>query len=582
MEKVSIKIDGIDVQVPKDNTVLQAARSMGINIPTLCYLEGINKTGACRMCLVEIDGDKKLHTACTLAVWDGMIVKTNTKRVRDARKTNLRLILANHHSDCLSCSRSKNCELQDMCSDLGLSDEYLKTLPKEKMQPIDELSPSIVRDPNKCILCGRCVAVCKNVQNIEILTFANRGLETSVEPAFGDSFKDTPCIYCGQCINVCPVAALREKSEMEKVWEALENKDLHVVVQEAPAVRAALGEEFGLPMGTPVTGKMYTALRMLGFDKVFDTNFGADLTIMEEGTELLHRIKEGGKLPMITSCSPGWIRYIEHYYPDLLEHLSTCKSPQQMTGAVLKSYYPEIEGLDPKKVFVVSVMPCTSKKFEAAREEMLNGHGTRDVDAVLTTRELAKMIRESSIDFASLSDSKGDDIFSDYTGAGVIFGATGGVMEAAIRTVADVVSGQELDDIEYKAVRGLDGIKEASVQIGDLTVNVAVAHGTDNAQKLMELIREGKADYHFIEVMACPGGCVAGGGQPHVHSSEMVKINVRYERAKALYTEDFGNVKRKSHHNTSVQRLYKEYLGEPCGHKSHELLHTHYKARTLY
>lgn len=578
MGKVSIRIDGIATEVPKDSTVLQAARGIGINIPTLCYLEGVNKTGACRMCLVEIEGERGLQTSCTLPVKEGMSVVTRSNRIREARKENMQLILANHNSDCLSCSKNTSCELQKLCEDLGMSGELMRM---PVLKPVDDRSPSIVRDPNKCILCGRCMAICKNVQGIGVLSMAERGIDTEILPAFGISFEEAPCIFCGQCINACPTAALTEKSEIEKVWEALEDESMHVVVQVAPAVRAALGEEFGMPIGASVTKQMYTSLRMLGFDKVFDTNFAADLTILEEGTELLERIKSGGKLPMITSCSPGWIRYVEIYHSDLLEHVSSCKSPQQMMGSVLKTYYARLNNLDPKKIFSVSVMPCTAKKYEASKDEMKSGYG-RDVDAVLTTRELARMIKEASLDFTSLEPSKADEIFGDYTGAGVIFGATGGVMEAAIRTLADILEGAEIKEIEYEAVRGLEGIKEASVDVGGLTVKVAVAHGTDNARKLLELIREGKADYHFIEVMACPGGCVNGGGQPTVFPFDREKYNVKQLRARALYKEDAELPLRKSHLNTSVQKLYSDFLGKPGSHKAHELLHTLYKRRNQF
>ncbi|KDR94859.1 NAD(P)-dependent iron-only hydrogenase catalytic subunit [Peptoclostridium litorale DSM 5388] len=579
MNMVNITIDGRQVAVPENYTVLDASREIGINIPTLCYLKDINKTGACRMCLVEVEGVKNLQTSCVFPVREGLVVKTNTKRVRDARRGNLQLILSNHHRDCLSCFRNGTCELQTICDDMGLTE--LEFEPPKELKPVDMLSDSIVRDPNKCILCGRCVAVCNDVQEIGILAFTNRGVETEVAPAFGKSMADSPCIYCGQCINVCPVAALREKTEMDKAWEAIEDESKHVVVATAPAVRAALGEVFGNPIGTRTTGKMFTALKMLGFDKVFDVNFAADLTIMEEGTELLGRIKNGGTLPMITSCSPGWVRYIEYQYPELLDHVSSCKSPQQMMGAMLKSHYAEMNNIDPKDMVVVSIMPCVSKKTEAAKEEMIGSHGTRDIDIVLTTRELGKMIKEARIEFNDLPDSNPDEYYGDYTGAAVIFGTTGGVMEAAIRTVADIVTGKDLEDIEYTAVRGLEGIKEATVKIGDMDVKVAIAHGTANAGKLMELIKEGKADYHFIEIMGCSGGCVTGGGQPHVDSRTKEKIDIRAERAKALYTEDKLRDKRKSHQNPSIQKLYKEYLGEPNGHKAHELLHTHYKKREI-
>ncbi|WP_079413230.1 NADH-dependent [FeFe] hydrogenase, group A6 [Alkalithermobacter paradoxus] len=579
MEKVNLTIDNVSVSVPKNYTILDAAREIGIDIPTLCYLKETNEIGACRMCLVEIEGARNLQASCVHPVGEGMVIKTNTKKVRETRRDNLELILSNHNRDCLACFRNGNCELQTLSEDLNVSKvEFEGTNP---VKPVDDKSHSIVRDPNKCVLCGRCVAVCQKTQGISVLDFTKRGFETEVAPAFDRSMADAPCIYCGQCITVCPVAALREKSDIERVWDALEDPTKHVVVQTAPAVRAALGEEFGMEIGTRVTGKMVTALKRLGFKKVFDTNFAADLTIMEEGTELLDRIQNGGKLPMITSCSPGWVRYCEFYYPELLENLSTCKSPQQMMGAVLKSYYPQMNNLDPKSVFVVSVMPCTSKKTESAREEM-QADGIRDVDAVLTTRELAKMIKEARIEFNKLEDSTFDEFFGDYTGAGVIFGATGGVMEAAIRTVADILTGEDLEEINYTAVRGIDNLKEATVNLGGKEIKVAVVHGTKSASELLELVKAGKADYHFIEVMGCSGGCVTGGGQPQVPSKVRDTVDLRVERAKALYEEDALMTVRKSHKNESVQRLYAEFLGKPNGHKSHELLHTHYTKREIY
>ncbi|WIF95255.1 NADH-dependent [FeFe] hydrogenase, group A6 [Caminicella sporogenes] len=579
MEKVKLTINGIEVEVPSNYTVLEAAKEVGIDIPTLCYLKGINEVGACRVCLVEVEGARSLQASCVLPVRDGMVVKTNTKKVRNAVKTTVELILANHNRECLTCFRNGSCELQKLAEELGIDEISFEGAKREAT--IDEFSHSIVRDSSKCILCGRCVSVCKNVQGIGILDFTNRGFKTEVAPAFGKSMADAPCIYCGQCINACPVAALREKSEMEKVWDALENPELHVVVQTAPAVRAALGEEFGLPIGTRVTGKMVAALRRLGFDKVFDTNFAADLTIMEEGHELLDRIQNGGKLPMITSCSPGWIRFCEFYYPELIDNLSTCKSPHQMMGAVLKSYYAQINNLDPEKIFVVSIMPCSSKKTEKEREE-LRVNGLKDVDAVLTTRELAKMIKQARIKFLELPDEDFDEVFGEYTGAGVIFGATGGVMEAALRTVADVLAGEDLKEIEYTAVRGIEGIKEAKVNIADKTIKVAVVHGTANAAKLLDKVRAGETDYHFIEVMGCSGGCVNGGGQPHVDAKTRMEIDVRVERAKALYEEDELRTYRKSHQNPMIKKIYDEFLGKPNSHKAHELLHTHYHAREIY
>ena len=579
MSKVNITINGSEVSVDSNITVLEAAKQHGIDIPTLCFLKDINEVGACRVCVVEVEGARSLQASCVLPVREGMKIKTHSKKVRDARKEIVELILANHNRECLTCVRNKNCELQSVADELGITD--IRYEGAKRVSTIDDFSHSIVRDSSKCILCGRCVNVCKKTQTIGILDFSNRGFDTTVGPAFDFSMNDVPCIYCGQCINVCPVGALREKSEIEKVWEALDDDSKHVIAQTAPAVRAGLGEEFGLPIGTRVTGKMVSALKKIGFDQVFDTNFAADLTIMEEGTELLSRIKNGGKLPMITSCSPGWIRFCEFYYPELLDNLSTCKSPHQMFGAILKSYYAKEKGIDPKDIYVVSIMPCTSKKTESKREEMeVNGH--RDIDAVLTTRELGKMIKEARINFTELADEEFDSALGEYSGAGVIFGATGGVMEAALRTVADVVTGEDIKEIEYLAVRGVEGVKEANVEIGDLTVKAAIVHGTGNARKLLDKIVAGEADYHFIEVMGCEGGCVNGGGQPQVPAKIRDMVDVRVERAKALYDEDAIMAVRKSHENKTIQKLYKDFLGEPNSHLAHDLLHTHYKKREKY
>lgn len=576
---VKLTIDGVSVEVPAGTTVLEAAKQAGINIPTLCYLKDINQIGACRLCVVDT-GARALQAACVLPVSPNMVVKTNTPAIREARRINLELLLSNHDKKCLSCARNQTCELQKLCNDLGVEDGERFAGSMNKYD-VDDLSPSIVRDNNKCVLCRRCVAACNNTQAVGVIGPVNRGFVTAIESPWNMKLVDMACINCGQCIAACPTGALHEKDSTAQVWAMLADPKKHVVVQPAPAVRAALGEEFGLPMGTCVTGKMAEALRRLGFDKVFDTDFAADLTIMEEATELLDRLNNGGTLPMITSCSPGWIKFCEHYYSDFIPNLSTCKSPHEMEGAMIKSYYAEKAGIDPRDIAVVSVMPCTAKKFEAARPEL--GHdGLQDVDAVITTRELARMIKEAGIDFVNLPDGEFDSLLGESTGASVIFGATGGVMEAALRTAYEVVTGETLEDVNFTQVRGVEGVKEAAVRIGDVTLNVAVASGTANAAKLLDSVRAGEKTYHFIEIMGCPGGCVTGGGQPIVSAQKRMECDPRAVRAAALYAEDAGKPIRKSHENPEIKQIYAEYLGKPNSHKAHELLHTTYTARPKY
>lgn len=579
METVNIKINGIPVQAPKGSTILEAAKLACIDIPTLCYLKEINEIGACRICVVEVKGARSLVASCVYPIAEGMEVFTNTPKVIESRRKTLELILSDHDKKCLSCVRSTNCELQKLCIDLKVEneDEYAGV---RNHFDVDYSSAHMVRDNNKCILCRRCSAVCERVQGIGVIGANERGFNTNIACAFDMDLAETSCVSCGQCIAVCPTGALYEKDFTDDVFAALNDPEKYVIVQTAPAVRAALGEAFGLPIGTNVEGKMVAALRRLGFDKVFDTDFAADLTIMEEATELLDRIKNGGVLPLITSCSPGWIKYCEHYYPDMLDHLSSCKSPQQMFGAITKTYYAEKMGIDPKNIVMVSVMPCTAKKFEIGRDDQ-NAAGVPDVDISITTRELARMIERVGLNFLALPDEEFDDPLGRSTGAAVIFGATGGVMEAALRTAVEFLTGEELPSPDFTEVRGTKGIKEATYHVAGMDIKVAVASGLANARELLEDVKSGKANYHFIEVMGCPGGCVNGGGQPQQPASVRNFTDIRAERAKALYNQDVAMPIRKSHENPSIKLLYDEYLGKPGSHKAHELLHTSYVKRTI-
>lgn len=573
---VNLKINNIPVQVKEGTTILDAAKSVGINIPTLCYLKDINEIGACRVCVVEVKGARSLVASCVYPVNEGMEVFTNTEKVRKSRKTTIELLMSDHKKECLSCVRSTNCELQTLSNEYGCDAAAFQG--ERNLSEPDDSTSYLVRDNEKCILCRRCVATCKSVQQVAVIAPSRRGFKTHIGCAFESDLADVPCVACGQCIAVCPTGALHEREEIDNVREAIADPEKVVIVAPAPAVRAAIGEEFGNPVGANTEGKMFTALRMLGFDKVFDVNFAADLTIMEEANELVERVKEGGKLPMFTSCSPGWIRYVEYYYPELIPNLSSCKSPMQMFGATVKTYYAQKEGIDPKNIYVVGVMPCTAKKFERTRDGQ-SASGYPDIDAVLTTRELAKMIRTAGILYNELPDGTFDNPLGEFTGAGVIFGATGGVMEAALRTAAETITGKSLDAVDYKAVRGMQGIKEAEYDLNGLKVKVAVASGLTNAKALCEKIRKGECDYTFVEVMCCPGGCINGGGQPIQSAYTRRTVDIKGKRAKALYDEDKKSDIRKSHENPAVNSLYKEFFGAPGSHKAHEILHTKYVNR---
>ena len=574
MSIVTFYINNKEIKVEEGTTILQAAKMVGINIPTLCHLklyDGVeNKPGSCRVCMVEVEGRRNLAPSCTTLVAQGMVVKTNSIKAIKARRTVVELLLSDHPQDCLLCEKNTNCELQKLAADLGINE--IKYKGEISTYNKDTSSYSIVRNLDKCVLCRRCETVCNEIQTVSVLSAINRGFKTVIAPAFNRPIMETNCTFCGQCVSVCPTGALTEVNNTSKVWDVLSDKSKFVIVQTAPAIRAALGEEFGIEDSKAVTGKMAAALRDLGFDKVFDADFAADLTIMEEASELMDRIQNGGRLPMLTSCCPGWVKFFEHEFPDLLDVPSTCKSPQQMFGAIAKSYYAEKMDIDPERMVVVSVMPCLAKKYEAARPEMNN-----DVDIVISTRELAKMIKEAGIIFSELEDEDFDSVMGESTGAGVIFGVTGGVMEAALRTAYEWITEENLDDVEFTMVRGLDSVKEATIKIKDMEIKAAIASGLGNARKLLNKIREGKADYQIIEIMACPGGCIDGGGQPFIRGN----YDILEKRMNALYEEDRNKTIRKSHKNPDIIKLYEEFLEKPNSHKAHQLLHTTYKKREV-
>jgi len=570
---ITLEVDGRTIEANEGETILAALKRSGVHVPTLCHMEGLPPSGACRLCVVELEGAPNLVPSCSFPVAAGMKIKSKTPKVTEAHRTIVELLLSSHPDDCLYCTRSGKCDLQSLAQELGIRQRLYRS--KRTAKAKDVSNPSIIRDPDKCILCGRCVRVCEEVQGVAAIDFVNRGCKTFVGTAFNGGLNLSSCINCGQCILVCPTAALTEHKYVDDVLRALADPDKVVVVQHAPAVSVTIAEEFGFKPGTDFDGKMVAALRRVGFDRVFDTSFSADLTVMEEASELVERLKTGGPIPLMSSCSPGWVKFVEQFYPEMLGNLSTCKSPQQMLGAIIKHYYAQREGIDPARVFSVSIMPCTAKKFEAGRPEMMH-EAVADVDAVLTTRELAQMIRMHGIDLTALPPEGADTPFGDRSTAGKLFGATGGVAEAAIRTAHYLVTGQELSDLKVQAVRGLKGVKEARVKVGDLELGVAVVSGLSNARRVLDELRKGRKDLHFIEVMTCPGGCIAGGGQPIGTNPEAVRA-----RMQALYAIDRDGTVRVSHKNPSIQRLYREFLGAPLGHKSHELLHTHYTRREV-
>ena len=580
MENVNIKINGMPLSVPKDMTILQAARIAKIEIPTLCYLKEINEIGACRICVVEVKGAKSLVASCTYPVAEGMEITTNSAKVQESRRMTLELILSTHDRKCLSCIRSGDCELQRLCRSFGVTDETVYEGANNQYE-FDDSAMHMYRDDNKCILCRRCVAACSVQQAVGVIGANDRGFNTHIGCAFDQNLDEVACVSCGQCIVVCPTGAIAEKDQTDQVWKAIHDPSKHVVVQTAPSIRATIGEDFDMPVGTDATGKMVAALRRLGFDGVFDTDFAADMTIMEEANEFVERLGGSGPLPLITSCSPGWIKFCEHYYPEFIPNLSSCKSPQQMFGAITKTWYAEKMGLDPKNIFVVGVMPCTAKKFEVNRDDE-NAAGVPDCDVALTTREIARMIKRAGLEFTELPDEEFDAPLHESTGASVIFGATGGVMEAALRTAVEWVSGQELETLDFEDVRGTAGVKEATYDVAGTQVNVAVASGLSNAKELLEKVKKGEKKYHFIEIMGCPGGCVNGGGQPVQPAHVRNFVSLRELRAKVLYNADKGKAVRKSHENPMVKKLYAEYFEKPGSHKAHKCLHTTYKVRSHY